>query len=108
MVINADSFLFSNEYLNFTRYKHIGSVIKKLINDGIPSLLSSVSIDKFVSLNSEYFETYILVGKLYEMNLYFSNAIAFYEKSLTKVFEKITDRDNIIKKIKQLRHRTNS
>ena len=107
LLIKADTFLYSKEYGNFLRYKHISSVIKKITKENVPVMLDTNAIKYYISQNPEYFNTYLVLANFFEMNFNYPNAIAFYEKSLTKVYEKASDRNRILEKINQLKNRTN-
>ncbi len=108
LLIPADTFLYSKEYLQFLRYKYLGAVIRKFTKEKNPVMLDTAIVQYFALQNPEYFSTYVTLGNFFEMNKDYPKAIEYYEKSLTKEFEKTTDRDNIIKKIHQIKkHKTN-
>ncbi len=103
LMIKADTFLYSKEYLGFLKYKYISAVIKEFTKEKEPLNMDTITTHYFISQNPEYFNTYVVLGNFFEMNLNFSRALSYYEKSLTKVFEKTTDRERIIKKIEQIK-----
>ncbi len=97
LTITADSFLYSNQYANFIEFRKIILKLKKN-----PDQFKSSEIERFISLNPEYYQTYESAGD------YFAGAgdkvksADFYNFALSKEVSSATERLKIINKLSKL------
>lgn len=90
LTIPADSFLLSNQYQNFNKYRSLEEQIsnKEVVNP-----------DSIVSLNPEYYHAYVIAGDYLFDKKQFSVAIKYYESALTKVIATKTEENYIREQI---------
>ena len=66
-------------------------------------ILLAEYVKSFISLNPDYFQGYVLAGDYYSAMDSTKKALRFYKFSLTKEFEKKSQRDKVGEKIKELK-----
>ena len=82
LTLQADSFLHSNSYANFKRYKVIATHISNCVKS--KSTLSSTIERAFIASNPEQFEVYSLLGDYYSAHKNNLKAIYYYKLALSK------------------------
>lgn len=97
--IPADSFLYSDNYKNFNRFKEIRTLIQSAIksNTRIPD--EDYLFNEIIELNPEFFETYVYLGDYFKLFNVQDKAVLAYKKALKKEIPNIYQRDNIEEKI---------
>ena len=97
LTIPADSFLYSQDYQNFIKFKEIS----KLIQSSIENNEKIVFIDEnFISTNPEFFMTYSLSGDYYKKSKQYDKAIEYYNIALEKEINSFQELKNIKERIK--------
>ena len=99
--ITADTFLLSDEYKNFEKYKILKYKIIENIDCENCELINQKQIINFVSLNPEFYYTYSLVGDYFKKNNKISEAIEYYKKALNKEIPIVEERLKIEEKLKE-------
>lgn len=95
LTIAADTFLQSNAYNNFVRFRKI----KKRIADG-----QEINADSLVASNPEYYNSYVLAGDyLYNRNET-KRALNFYLSALTKVIATKKEEKHVRDQISKIRN----
>jgi len=95
LTIAADTFLQSNAYNNFVRFRKI----KQRIADG-----QEINADSLVASNPEYYNSYVLAGDyLYNRNET-KRALNFYLSALTKVIATKKEEKNVRDQISKIRN----
>ncbi|HSH52848.1 MAG TPA: C45 family peptidase, partial [Bacteroidales bacterium] len=102
LVIPADSFLYSNDYDNFTRFKILRTKIKEAIKTDTKISNSAFVFNEIIALNSELFETYVYIGDYFNHFRIYDKAILAYKEALSKEIPNIYQRKNIIEKINDI------
>lgn len=99
LTIPADSFLYSNNYRNFIRFKNIRTRIKIAIktNTRIPD--EDYLFNEIIELNPQFFETYVYLGNYFSHFNISDKAVLAYKKALTKEIPNIYQRESILKKL---------
>ncbi len=104
LTISPDSFLFSKQYQNFNEYKVIAQKLK--INSG---QISQSDVEKFVSVNPDYYHTYELTGDYFAGTGDKVKSADFYNFALSKEVSSAAERTKINNKLSKLnsdtRHR---
>ncbi|MBX3257215.1 MAG: peptidase C45 [Chitinophagaceae bacterium] len=90
LAIPADSFLLSQQYKDFERYRRY----KTEIAEG-----KKINIDSLVSSNPEFYHTYVLAGNYYFNLEQYRVCIPYYEKALTKEVATEDEREYIRQQI---------
>jgi len=99
LTIPADPFLSSTQYADFLSYRKMKTeLIAATQNE---KMLSAEYVKSFISLNPDYFQGYVLAGDYYSAMDSTEKALRFYKFSLTKEFEKKSQRDKVGEKIKE-------
>jgi predicted choloylglycine hydrolase len=80
--IPADAFIQSDDYRKYLEFKVLTIKIKDCIENKFP-IADSVT-DKYLSLNPEYFKTYLNLGDYYLTNGNYQKACDYYETGLSK------------------------
>ncbi|MBC7904256.1 MAG: peptidase C45 [Gemmatimonadaceae bacterium] len=92
LTVPADSFLVSEEYRKYSRFR----VFKqRLIDKG------DVDTDSLVASNPEYYHTYVLAGDYMFRKRQYPAALAFYKTALTKVIATKKEEDHIKNQIQK-------
>jgi isopenicillin-N N-acyltransferase-like protein len=98
----ADSFLYSSAYKKFMAYKkmreafHFAHLHKLLIS------IDEQLIDDFINCNSQYFETYVILGTYFKDQQQKERALTYFKTALTKEITTIQDKEAIEKNIRKL------
>jgi isopenicillin-N N-acyltransferase-like protein len=82
LTLQADSFLYTNSYANFKRYKLIATHINNCVKN--KSVLSSAIENAFIISNPEQYEVYSLLGDYYSVHKNNLKAIYYYKLALSK------------------------
>ena len=98
----ADSFLYTNDYDNFKRFKILRTKIKKAIKTDTKIPNSALIFNEIIALNSEFFETYVYIGDYFNHFKVYDKAILAYREALSKEIPNIYQRKNILEKINDL------
>ncbi|RYG04339.1 MAG: peptidase C45 [Chitinophagaceae bacterium] len=92
LTIPPDSFLVTNAFQEFEKYRRY----KQLISDG-----ANINPDSLVASNPNFFHTYVLAGDYCFKNASYAKAIRFYETALTKVIATKPEEDHIRARINE-------
>ncbi len=99
ITIPADSFLFSNEYQKFNRFKEIRNQIQAAIKANQKIIDEDYLFNEIIELNPEFFETYVYLGDYFNHFEIEDKAILAYKKALTKEIPNIYQAENIQSKL---------
>ncbi|MBU8893187.1 MAG: C45 family peptidase [Bacteroidales bacterium] len=102
LTIPADSFLYSNDYKNFVRFKNIRNQIQAAVKNDIRIPDEAFIFNEIIALNREFFETFVYIGDYFNHFKITDQAVLAYKKALTKEIPNIYQRENIQEKIKEL------
>ncbi|MDY6801974.1 MAG: C45 family peptidase [Bacteroidota bacterium] len=102
LMIPADSFLYTNDYDNFKRFKILRTKIKKAIKTDTKIPNSALLFNELIALNSEFFETYVYIGDYLNHFKVYDKAVLAYREALSKEIPNIYQRKNIIEKINDI------
>jgi hypothetical protein len=97
--ISSDSFLGSNDYKRFVRFKEMRKYLKHVIRSGKTDALPGSFIDDFRASNPMYYEVFDLIGDFYSQNGQWKLAQAEYRQALLLVIPRWKEKENIIKKL---------
>jgi hypothetical protein len=101
--IEADSFLKSEAYQNYERYKSLRNDIQNATISKEPVKLALFS--ELISLNSQFWEGYFIAGNYYLDKGYDTLALGAFLEAETKEITTLPDRKILEKHIKQLKRR---
>ncbi len=101
LTIDRDSFLISENYHEFVRFKEIRNKIKTAIKTNIRMEEEDFLFNEFIELNPEFFETYVFLGNYFNHFKIKDKAILAYQKALTKEIPNCYQKENILSKIKE-------
>ena len=102
LTIPADTFLFSQEFKDFNRFKEIRTQIKAAIKSETRIPDEDYLFNEIIILNPEFFETYIYLGDYFKHFNINNKAILAYKKALTKEVPNIYQKENIESKLKEI------
>ena len=91
--IPADSFLLTNEFRNFEKFRRY----KQVISDG-----GQVNADSIVISNPEFYNAYVVAADYLYKQKDYSKALKYYKMALTKVIATKPEEDHIRKQIKKI------
>lgn len=97
--IPADSFLYSEQYLNFLKFKKLKKKIKFEIKNEENKTGNQKLIDNFINSNPDYFYTFTLVGDYFYSKGKFRKAEKYYKKALTKEISTVPEKIYIEKQL---------
>jgi len=97
--IAKDSFVDSEAFKNYEKYKVLNAEIQKSIDNHV--VLSDEYLADYQLLNSEFWWVYYLAGKYYFEQKNYSKAKMEFEKALTKEITTVPDRENVEKYLKK-------
>lgn len=102
LTINNDPFLKTREYEDYLGFKKYTEVLRNatVTKDNIDNGL----ISDYLNLNKEYYLGYVVVGDYYASIKDNTQAIHYYSLSLTKEFEKVSQREKIQENINDLKN----
>ncbi len=99
----ADTFLTSQNFQNFQSYKNITSHILKA-NKAIDfTTISDTLINRYFTLNPEYYYPYFIAGEYYRLKKQNSKAFLNYSKALTKEIPKKAEKDQVLEMLYKLK-----
>ena len=98
-LIEKDSFINSNEFVNYEKYRAEKINIEKIIDD--KGKLSADRLNYFKSLNPDSWDVYFIAGKYYYQNKYYKAALNEFKKALSKEITTIPDKEKVEKYIKK-------
>jgi len=98
-IIPSDSFLGSNDYKRFVRFKEMRKNLKFIIRTGKTDSLPGSFINDFKASNPMYYEVFDLMGDYYSQNGQWKLAQAEYRHALSLVIPRWKEKENIIKKL---------
>lgn len=101
--IPDDPFLYSVEFKNYLQYKSELVKLKEATEN--KTLLEDHFIDYFIALNPGYFESYVLAADYYFATGNSQKALQLYTKSLSKEFEKTSQRLEVEEKIQSIENK---
>lgn len=102
-LIKKDSFLTTQAYKNYEKYRVLrGAILKSISED---KKIEAASIVAFKNSNPNYWETYFLIGKYYYKKGYYTAALQEFETSLTKEITTVPDQKTVEKYIKKSKKR---
>jgi len=90
--IPADSFLVTNQYQNFVRFR----AFKQRIADG-----ETINTDSLINTNPSFYHTYVIAGDYAYKHQQFAGAIKYYEQALTKEIATKNEEEHIKKMIEE-------
>lgn len=93
--IPADTFLMSDDYQKFVKFKDISKLIQSSIDNDTGIVLSD---KEFVATNPEYFLTYSLLGDYYKKAKMYDKATEYYNIALEKEIPTLKEREKITEK----------
>ncbi|WP_312767257.1 C45 family autoproteolytic acyltransferase/hydolase [Epilithonimonas sp.] len=94
--IRKDSFVDSQEFKNYEEYKKLGSQF-----DDDNKILSDQFIERYQSLNPDFWWVYYQAGKYYFKQKEYQKAKIEFEKALTKEITTVPDKKNVEKYLKK-------
>lgn len=101
--IEEDPFLYSESYTNFNQYKTARIKLKKCIEDESRLQQEGVFLTKFIELNPNYYEGYMLAGDYYLTFEEYQKAMDYYSTSLTKEFENLAVKNLVEEKLEEIK-----
>ena len=102
LTIAADSFLYSDEFKKFNRFKEIRTHIQTAIKTKTRIPDEDYLFNEIIELNPEFFETYVCLGDYFTHFNMQDKAILAYKKALKKEIPNIYQREGIEEKIKTI------
>jgi predicted choloylglycine hydrolase len=103
--IAEDPFLFDTAYANFLEYKKLRKQLLKNIKDGSRLFQENKFIKQFTSLNSDYFESYMLAGDYFYGFSEYEKAKKFYQVAMSKEFENLALERIVRERVKEIKER---
>ena len=105
LLIEKDSFVNSDEFKDYEAYR----VEKEKIQLAIQNKedYCQEELEKFISLNPNYWEVYYLTGKYYFEKKYYKAALLKFNEALTKEVTKVPDQESIKKNILKIKRKLN-
>ncbi|TYB78601.1 C45 family autoproteolytic acyltransferase/hydolase [Bizionia myxarmorum] len=103
ITIEADPFQFTQEYLNYEKYRILSRKVSQAIlneNHIEPDVL-----DELISSNPNYWKAYYLVGKYYYKHQYYTAALQAFKKAQTKEIATVPDKEDIENHIKKIQRK---
>lgn len=102
LTLPVDTFIFSDDFKNFNRFKEIRSQLQNAIKSDTRISKENDLLNEITSLNTDFFETYVYIGNYYNHFKESEKAILAYKKALEKEIPNIYQKENILEKIKEL------
>ncbi len=100
--IDEDEFLFSDDYKNFIEFKKETQKLKSIIKSKNLIQIDDEKLDRYTSLNPNFFYTYYLVGECYRLKGEVDKAYENYGKALTLEIARNSEKELIEEKINLL------
>lgn len=104
LTIPADSFLHSEQFNHFNRFKEIRDQLKASIKTNQRIANEDALMSELIEKNPEFFETYIYIGNYFNHFNVTDKAILAYKKALSKEIPNIYQRENIEEKLNELKN----
>lgn len=104
MTIPADPFLQTQAYQDFIHFKEIKKYIRFLAKAPVKIALSPHLEKVFAESNPESYDTWQILGDYYKSQQQYPEAIAFYEKALTKEVATLKEERQIRECLEACRH----
>ena len=108
MVIPSDSFLLSDAFEKYEKFKVTRHQINRFANMGVSLELSEAQQRLFISQNPKSFLTYLALGDYHEAKKQYAKAIAFYEQAIAHETSSKNETMAIQAKIKNCKQKLNS
>ena len=105
LTIPADTFMDTEAYNAFIRFRQYAEEIQKATKAGEPLLNEKEVINAFITFNPEYYHAYVIAGRYYQQMNAFDDAMKYYNLALTKEVASIRERENINERIDECRQR---
>ena len=102
--IPADPFLYSKAYTDFLLFREKSDHIIQITKEGKRMKNDNDVIKNYISLNPGYYKSYVIAGDYYAAIDSTAKAERFYKFSMTKEFEKNSQRQETENKIKNLQN----
>ena len=100
LLIEKDTFLYSEAYKNYQTYRQISTLVSSAIEN--KQDIAPETLKELQTSNPDFWEVYYLAGQYYEQKGYDKAAVLAYEKALTKEITTLTDKEAIEKRLKKL------
>ena len=97
--ISPDSFLSSDGYTQFQRFREMRKELKKMIRSGENKGLQRSYIPELIGTNPDFFEVYSLAGDYFYSKNQPDSAVGYYRKALGKVIPRQNEKQKIIDKL---------
>jgi len=97
--ISPDSFLSSDGYKEFHRFREMRREMKKLSRSGEKKDLQQSYIRELIGTNPDFFEVYSLAGDYFYLKNQPDSAAGYYRKALGKVIPRQNEKQKIIQKL---------
>ncbi len=104
-LIKKDPFINSLAFSNYKKYRIERSKLEQAIEN--KEDIDSENLESFISLNSEFWEVYYIVGTYYYNNKNYKAALTKFEKALSKEITTLMDRENVKKYINKTKRKLN-
>ncbi|MCX6244207.1 MAG: C45 family autoproteolytic acyltransferase/hydrolase [Bacteroidetes bacterium] len=98
-LIPPDSFLGSEDYKRFIRFRELRKEVKTMSSSGSNESLQCSLIRELISTNPDFFEAYSLSGDYFFSKNRPDSAVFYYKKALGKVIPRENERQKIIEKL---------
>ncbi|RLD51201.1 MAG: peptidase C45 [Bacteroidetes bacterium] len=99
--VPPDSFLYSDDYEHFKYFQKQKDIFKAAVKD-TSVIIKDAEIQRFISSNPEYFYTYQLVGDYYFTKGKQEDAKQYYKLALTKEVTTLSERIDIVERLKEI------
>jgi len=103
--IPPDSFLGSNDYKRFMRFREMRKQLKQWLQAGSTDALQGSFLDDFRASNPMYYEVFDLIGDYYSKKGQWILAQAEYRHALSLVIPRWNEKESIINKLAECRGR---
>ena len=104
LTIPADTFLFSEQFKNFNRFKEIREQLKTAIKSNQKISGEDFLMNEIIEKNPDFFETYVYIGDYFKHFNVNDTAILAYQKALQKEIPNIYQRESIQAKMDELKN----
>jgi hypothetical protein len=105
LLIKKDGFVNSDEFKNYEAYRVEKEKIQNIIQN--KEDYCQEDLEKFISLNPDYWEVYYLTGKYYFEKKYYKAALLKFNEALTKEVTTVPDQEDIKKFILKIKRKLN-
>ena len=101
--IPVDSFLYSNDWKDFLKWREFKRRIKQMTNNQEKLENEAKSINNFIQCNPEFWETYQLIGEYFKSRNDKDKARIFFDLALTREINDTHESDKIREELKALK-----